>query len=134
VYTLPWDSRVEQAVAAAGGALAEADLVQVNLAQRVQDEDQIYVPTRGESATPVVHMPAPVRVATTAPLSPARINLNSATLSELDALPGIGPVLGQRILDYREANGPFQQIEDITKVKGIGDSIFGEIKDLIYVE
>jgi len=134
VYALAWDARVEQAIAAAGGTAVDADLVQVNLAQRLHDEEQIYVPTRGEAATSPARMPTPHKAPTATTRAPARINLNSATLGDLDRLPGIGPALGQRILDYRQANGPFQRIEDIKKVKGIGDSIFEQIKELIYVE
>ncbi len=134
VYALAWDSRVEQALVAAGGAVGDADLVRVNLAQYLHDEEQIYVPTKGEPVTSLAQMPAAVRSATTAPPPPTSINLNTATLSELDVLPGIGPALGQRIIDYRQANGPFQRIEDVKRVKGIGDSIFEQIKELIYVE
>ena len=134
VYALAWDGRVEQAIAAAGGPAVDADLVQVNLAQRLYDEEQIYVPSRGESATSPVRMPTPHKAPTAITRAPARINLNSASLNDLDLLPGIGPVLGQRILDYRQANGPFQRVEDIKKVKGIGDSIFEGIRELIYAE
>jgi competence protein ComEA len=134
VYTLAWNARVEQAITAAGGTAVDADLVQVNLARRLYDEEQIYVPSRGEATTSTARVPTPRKAPTAISRAPARINLNSATLNELDLLPGIGPVLAQRILDYRQANGPFQRIEDIKKVKGIGDSIFGDISELIYAE
>jgi competence protein ComEA len=126
VYFLPPGSRVRDALKAAGGPTEEADLVRVNLAKRVYDEEQIYVPSEGEESPPV---------ASYAPGNPAggKINLNTASAQDLEALPGIGPVLAQRIVDYREANGPFATIEDIMKVHGIGPAIFEDIKDSIFV-
>jgi len=125
VYFLPHGSRVADALEAAGGPIEEADLARVNLAKRVYDEEQIYVPQLGEESPP---------------LSPpsggqagGKININTTTAAELEALPGIGPVLAQRIVDYRKANGPFAAIEDIKSVRGIGDAIFEGVKELIFV-
>ncbi|MBC7262248.1 MAG: ComEA family DNA-binding protein [Chloroflexi bacterium] len=135
VYAIPWDSRVEQAVYAAGGALAEADLVRVNLAQRVYDEQQIYVPYKNEQATPILPTTVPRVISSGMSSAPGqKININTASAGELETLPGIGPTLAQRIVDYRQSNGSFQRPEDIKKVKGIGDGIFAQIKDLITVE
>ncbi|MCZ7546637.1 MAG: ComEA family DNA-binding protein [Anaerolineae bacterium] len=89
----------QDAVDAAGGALASADLARVNLAHVLRDGDQIHVPAREEQ----------VRLATTSPV----VNLNHATVAELDTLPGVGPGLAQRIIDFREANGPFTSIEEV---------------------
>ncbi len=135
VYSLSWDSRVEQAIAAAGNAADDADLVRVNLAQRVYDEQQIYVPHKAEEATPVLPTTAPA-VSPTAVTSASghKININTASALELEALSGIGPVLAQRIIDYREANGPFSKPEDVKKVKGIGNSIFQRIQEWITTE
>lgn len=135
VYVLSWDSRVQQAITAAGGTVTDADLVQVNLAQRLHDEQQIYVPHKGEVVTPLLPMPVPRTASTAMPsTSGQKININTARVSELETLPGIGPALAQRIVDYRQANGFFNGIEDIKEVSGIGDSIFARIKDLITVE
>jgi competence protein ComEA len=135
VYTLSWDDRLEQAIAAAGGAVASADLLRVNLAERLHDEQQIYVPLQDEAVTPVLPTPVPNPPGTSIlSSSTGKININSAGASELDTLPGIGPVLAQRIIDYRQAHGPFGQPEDVKKVSGIGDSIFERIRDLITVE
>lgn len=135
VCVLSWDSRVEQAIAAAGGGTEDADLVRVNLAQRVHDEQQIYVPCKSELVTPILPTPAPQRTSNGAPSPPGqKININTASASELEALPGIGPVLAQRIVEHRDANGPFKTTADVKKVNGIGDSIFERIKDLIAVE
>lgn len=124
VYTLPLGSLVKDAVAAAGGASAEADLDRINLALRLADQMQVYVPRKGEAA-PNGKTPTP---ALTAP-----ININTATAEELDRLPGIGPSIAQAILDYRTQTGPFKTIEDINNVKGIGDVLFAKIKGSITV-
>lgn len=133
VYALPPGARVADAVEAAGGATAAADLIQLNLARRVHDEEQIHVPREGD----------PTRVLPTTVTAPAGdpsagggsslVNINTAGLAELDALPGIGPGYAQRIIDYREANGPFRSVEEIQNVPGIGPSTFARIRDLICV-
>jgi competence protein ComEA len=135
VYALPWDSRVEQAVAAAGGGTADADLLRVNLAQRVHDEQQIYVPHKSEAVTPVLPTPVPpTPIAGTSSIPGQKVNINTASAAELEALPGIGPVLAQRIIDYRQTNGPFRTPEDMKRVKGIGDVTFERLRDLITAE
>lgn len=135
VYAIPWDSRVEQAIHAAGGAMMDADLVRVNLALRVYDEQQIYVPYKNELATPVLSTAVPRVISSEISSAPGqKVNINTASAGELETLPGIGPTLAQRIVDYRQSAGSFQRPEDIKKVKGIGDGIFAQIKDLITVE
>ena len=122
VYHLPEGSRIEEVLQAAGGATAEADLDRVNLARKVHDEEQIYVPQVGEESPP-------------APLGSMSeggpININTASAAQLETLPGIGPILAQRIVDHRGAQGPFTAVEDIMKVQGIGEALFNEIRDLI---
>jgi competence protein ComEA len=131
VYTLPPRSLVDDALKAAGGATAEADLDRINLALEVRDQQQIHVPRKGEPAQPV----APGGADRT-PGSPVakRVNINTATLAELDTLPKIGLTTAQRIIDYRAKNGPFKKIEDLKNVSGIGDATFEALKDLITVE
>lgn len=126
VYALPLGSLVKDAVAMAGGATAEADLDHINLALKLSDQMQVYVPRKGEAAATPNSRSAPGAI--TSP-----ININTATLDELDLLPGIGPSIAQAIIDYRTANGPFKTIEDINAVKGIGDALFAKIKDSITV-
>lgn len=128
VYFLPPGSRVADALEAAGGTTDEADLVRVNLAKRVYDEEEIYVPRLGEENPPLL-LPS----GSSSSQAGGKININTATAAELETLPGIGPVLAQRIVDYRKANGPFAAIEDIKNVSGIGEGIFEEIKELIFV-
>lgn len=123
VYLLPPGSIVKDAVRAAGGPSVEADLDRINLAQPLADGQQVYVPRKGEEPLPI---PAPGSMGD-------RVNINTATLAELDALPGIGPTLAQRIIDYRTEHGPFASIEDIKNVPGIGEGLFQKLKDRITV-
>lgn len=127
VYTLPPESIVKDALVAAGGATDEADLDRINLASPVADGQHIYVPRLGEENPPVPSPPG-------ASPSEGKININTADSAALEALPGIGPVTAQRIIDYRLANGPFTQIEEIMDVSGIGPATFDGIKDLIETE
>ncbi len=125
VYALPLNSIVKDAIAAAGGATADADLDRINLASHLSDQMHVHVPRQGEAS------PTPDKKSPATPSAP--ININTATLEELDALPGIGPALAKVIVDYRTTNGPFKKIEDINNVKGIGDALYAKLKDLITV-
>ena len=137
VYSLPPGSIIDDAVRAAGGFSRDANTVAVNLAQPVSDGMQVYVPTLAEAAPtpPVVSIPA----ATAAPdrmggvTIGGLININLASQSDLELLPGIGPTTAAAIISYREANGPFATIEALMDVPGIGEGKFGAIKDLITV-
>jgi len=126
VYALPLNSIVKDAIFAAGGATDEADLDRINLATKLADQMQVYVPSQGEAAVPVSNGSAPGAATD-------KININTASVEELDKLPGIGPSLANAIIDYRTKNGPFKQIEDINDVKGIGDALFEKIKEQIAV-
>ncbi len=135
VYTLPYGSRVQEALAVAGNTLANAEIGGLNLARKLMDGEQIYVPTTAEATRapqPVGAAVATARPRTTTPIG--KININTATLEDLDTLPGIGPAIAQRILDYRNQNGPFKRLEDLKKVRGIGDVIFANIRDLITLD
>ncbi|MBX3055323.1 MAG: helix-hairpin-helix domain-containing protein [Anaerolineae bacterium] len=138
VYTLPPDSIVQAAVAAAGGFTGQANTAVVNLAQPLADGMQIYVPAVGETVAPppVVAGPAASDSGTVgmAAATGNLININFATLDQLDTLPGIGPSTAANIIQYRENNGPFASIEAIMDVTGIGPAKFGQIKDLITVD
>ena len=148
VYPLPPGSRVADAVAAAGGFREDAYTAVVNLAQPLHDGAQVYVPTLSDATAvaPVTGLDAPpgsrlspvtVDLAGSANEAAAEagalVNINSATLAELDALPGIGPSTAQKIIDHRTANGPFASVEAIMDVAGIGPAKFAEIKDRITV-
>ena len=129
VYLLAPESIVKDALAAAGGATAEADLERVNLALQLFDQQQVHVPRRGEEASPDT---APDGDRTTL-LPGNKIDLNTASVAELDVLPGIGPVYAQRIVDYREANGAFAAVEDVMNVTGIGPATYAKFEDMITV-
>lgn len=133
VVTLPPGSIVADAIQAAGGPAADADLDRVNKAMPLQDGMQVYVPRIAESASPLLLNPAPVTtvppVGTPAGAPTALIDLNHATLAELDTLPGVGPATAQRIIDGR----PYSAIEDLLRVKGIGQATFDKLKDHITV-
>lgn len=131
VYTLPAGSRVQDALVRAGDVTHDADTRILNLARRLNDGEQLYVPKQGE-VTPI---PTPLtRGVPTATRVASKVNINTATLAELETLPGIGPTLAQRIIDYRTQNGNFRTIEDIKKVRGIGEVLFNQIKDWITVQ
>lgn len=124
VYELPPGSRVRDAVEKAQPN-NDADVNLLNLAAVVTDGQKIVVPRQGET----VSQPGPG-----SPGSSPLVNINTATLEELDRLPGIGPALAQRIIRYRETNGRFRVPEDIKNVSGIGEAKFEQLKDLITVD
>ena len=124
VYTLLQDSIVKDAVAAAGGATEDADLERINLALPVTEGQQVHVPRQGEDTSPV-------EPPSGQPATGGKVNLNTADSTALEMLPGIGPSLAQRIIDYRQAHGPFERIEDLMQVSGIGQATFEGMKDLI---
>lgn len=117
---LPEGARVGEAVAAAGGVTPLADLSSVNLAAPLADGQQVAVPGRGRSD------PGPA-----AGSGVGRVRLNSATAAELEALPGVGPVLAGRIVAHREAHGPFASVEDLLDVPGIGEAKLAALRDLV---
>jgi competence protein ComEA len=133
VYELPTGSRVRDAVQAAGGLTAEANAIAINLAAPLEDGQSIVIQASASLDPPSAQRDNPLAVAIK-PASAQLININSATLEELDELPDIGPVIAQRVVDYRTTNGPFVTIEEIMKVPGIGQVMFDKIKDLITVE
>lgn len=126
VYRLPPGSIVQDALDAAGGPAADADLDRINLALELLDQQQVYVARQGETN------PAPS--VSGGESEGELVNINTAPVTELETLPGIGPVTAQSILEYREANGPFERIEDIQDVPGIGPATLEGIRDLIRVE
>lgn len=136
VYTLTVGSRVQDALVAAGDVLSNADTRALNLARKLNDGEQIYVPLVGEAtvAPPTAAAKSSAARTPTAKASTGKINVNTATLEELDTLPGIGPAIAQRIIDYRTQNGDFKKIDNLKNVRGIGDALFNQIKDLVALQ
>jgi competence protein ComEA len=137
VYFLPAGSIVKDAIVAAGGLTPEADRERINQALELKDQQQIHVPRMGEGDPPPLIQGGPV--SQSAGGSPSAgssglVNLNTATLEELDALPGIGPAIAGRIIDYRENNGGFKAVDEITQVSGIGDGTLAKFRDNVTVE
>ena len=151
VYTVSSSARVVDAVTAAGGATSNADLERINLAQKIVDTEQVFVPFRSSRTTKVTVSPRLRPSRTTVPtsvpavpgavpiigapittLSPL-INLNSATSDQLDTLPGVGPSTAKAIISYRTRKGPFGKVEDLLNVPGIGPAKVGAIRDQVTV-
>ena len=149
VYQLPSSARVDDAVRAAGGATERADLERINLAQTIVDTEQVFVPTKISSRPRITVAPrlrpsrttipvvVPTVPGTPTPSSVAsgavKVNLNTATSEQLDALPGVGPATAKAILSYRSRKGSFAKIEDLLNVPGIGPAKVAAIRDFVTV-
>ena len=138
VYALPGGARVFDAIDSAGGKSDEADLRELNLAARVADGQKLVIPSRVEP-TETAEAPAPapnVAAASSAPANAtsARINVNTATQRILETLPGVGPVTANRIIEYRQANGPFTRVEQLREARIVNATTFERIRNLIAVE
>ncbi len=118
VYLLDDGSRINDAIQAAGGFAVGAEQEQINLALLVHDGDQIDVPG----------------IVSASHVNAGRVNINTATVDELDSLPGIGPTTAQNIINYRLQNGPFQTLQDLQNVPGVGPATYDQIKDLITIQ
>lgn len=132
-------ARIVDAIKEAGGETKQADLSQVNLAYELQDGQKIYIPNKKEKISQYITENSGTNViiedsnTSTQKGGSGKVNINTANQSELDRLPGIGPSLAERIIEYREENGNFKNIEDLQNVKGIGDAKFADIKDKVTV-
>lgn len=136
VYVLGDDARVGDLLAAAGGPVAGADLDRVNLAAPLTDGTRVYVPEVGEDRPPPVLAGSEVPGADPegAGTDPgALIDVNRATASELEHLPGVGPATAASIIDHRERHGPFERVDDLLSVRGIGDAKLAALRDLVHV-
>jgi competence protein ComEA len=142
VVRLPAGSRVQQAVDAAGGARRGADLDRINLARPLVDGEQVLVPRPGQPSEPAEVAAGPVPAPAAGPPAggsaaangsqPVQaVDVNTATLAELDALPGVGPVLAQRILDWRAQNGRFTAVDELGEVSGIGDAVLARLRPMV---
>lgn len=139
LYKLPPGSRVQAALAAAGGLSPQADVHRINRAAKLHDGQKLYVLSQGESAPPLAASSgqgcegqactsADGGVAGSDAEGQGLVNINTANAAQLTQLPGIGPAIAQKIIDYRTANGPFTSVDDLTKVPGIGAAKLAQIK------
>jgi competence protein ComEA len=141
VYQLPGTARVVDAVDAAGGPTALADVDVINLAAALFDAAQVFVPRRGSVGTrapiprplPGVNAPPSPNANTPEGASSARVNINTASMSDLDTLSGVGPSTAKAIIEYRTKNGPFGSIEDLLNVRGIGPAKLDAMREQVTV-
>lgn len=133
VYVLTTGDRIQRVIELAGGFSNDADEQQINLAQKVYDEMVIYVPEIGEIEGPLQLVQQPTVNSTETNSTNDLIHVNSATEDELTRLQGIGPSKAHAILAYRDEHGPFQQVEDLLEVSGIGEKTLENIRDYIIV-
>ncbi len=144
LYKFPEGARVQDAIDAAGGALADANMDALNLAALLEDGQQLEIPyqagTEPTDSASTFDLPSsgngnatdePTNDNSNDASSEDLVNINTASLDELDTLPGIGPTTAQKIIDYRDENGPFSTIEDIMNVSGIGPATFEDIQAMI---
>jgi competence protein ComEA len=125
LYRLGQGSRVADALSRAGGATRKADLALVNLAAPIADGEQVVVPLRGQGSASAASSGGAGSVST------GPVHLNTATVDQLDSLPGIGPVTAQKILDYRQKHGAFGSVDELDAVPGIGPSRLDQLRDLV---
>jgi competence protein ComEA len=134
VYQLPKDARVKDALAQAGGATTKADLRQLNLASKLQDEMAVYIPAAGEEVPPSSPVSSITSSSSGTSNNQPLVNINTANVDELQTLNGIGPSKASAIVSYREENGLFQTVEDLGQVSGIGEKSLEKIKAQITVQ
>ncbi len=131
-------SRVADAIKKAGGETKDADLSQINLAYILQDGQKIYVPNKNDKISQYIteksgNNDTEENTTSNSNKEDKKVNINTANQSELDQLPGIGPSIAQKIIEYREENGNFKNIQELQNVKGIGNAKYEEIKDNVTV-
>lgn len=130
VYRLPGGARVKDLVLAAGGFADDADIERINLAAPITDGQHVRIPWIGDESAATETTPVE---RANGGNSGGLLNLNRATAAELDALPGIGSVLANRIVEWREREGPFQSVDDLGKVEGIGPALLAKLAPLVTV-
>lgn len=138
IFTLKEGDRIADAIDAAGGLTSDANIKDINLAYTLKDGQKIYIPSNIEEEVAYVTSQTGEQIITSGSSNEeasasGKININTATQTELETLSGIGPSTAQKIIDYRNTNGDFENIEDIKNVPGIGDAKFESIKDSIEV-
>ncbi len=133
VYELDKDTRVFDVIEAAGGLLETANRKKINLAKKIVDEEYIYIPSESDENVEIQNI-TNVPITTNINKNESLVNINNASMTELNSLPGIGEVLANRIIEYRSEKGDFKSVEELKNVSGIGDKKFSEIKDKVTVK
>lgn len=145
VYELKENSRILDAIEIAGGLKEDANIEDINLAQILEDESKIYIPNKKDenlkndnedkinNTSKNTTETTKKEDITTKNIQNTKININTATQTELETLPGIGPSIALKIVNYRKEKGKFKNIEDVKNISGIGESKFNKIKDLIKI-
>ncbi|MCG8348112.1 MAG: ComEA family DNA-binding protein [Chloroflexales bacterium] len=131
VYKLPHDARIKDVVLAAGGLTDDADSERINLAAHIEDAQHIHILRIGETAAPVAGSGAGMD--SSASSASNLVNLNTASAAELEDLDGIGQKLAERIITYRETEGPFESVDDLGNVTGIGSKLLNDLRPLVTV-
>ncbi|MGN6031426.1 MAG: helix-hairpin-helix domain-containing protein [Thermomicrobiales bacterium] len=127
VVTLPAGARLDEAISAAGGLAPDADVSRLFLAARVGDGERITIPRQERASDSTAGTPEQSEAGV------GRLNLNTATVAQLEELPGVGKVLAERIVSYRDAHGPFTSVDQLTNVEGIGPSLLEKLRPLVTV-
>lgn len=138
VVTLKENSRICDAIDAVGGLTKDADLTNINLAYILEDGEKIYIPKKGEdlptNSTSLISQNSSYSNYSSSSLKNNKININKATQTELETIPGVGPSTALKIINYREENGNFSSVEDIKNVSGIGNAKYEQMKDYISIK
>ena len=136
VYEMSADARLDDALQAAGGPTSDAALEMINLAKRLSDEDHIHIPGQSDTGARSIQTEASlptVSAGLSEQVGSDRLDINTATVEELTSLPNIGPSRAAAIVDYREREGPFNSVDELTNVGGSGEKITDSIRDLVEV-
>ncbi|EGP5052007.1 competence protein ComEA [Enterococcus faecium] len=135
IYSFSSEERVYDVLKRAGGLLEEADSDRINFSAKIEDQQVLYIPAVGEEPPELLNQSAsPEGKQSTADTEPSKININTASPSELQQIPGIGSVKAQEIIRFREENGSFQKVEDLQEISGIGEKTVEKLKNFVTIK
>ncbi|EGP4884082.1 competence protein ComEA [Enterococcus faecium] len=135
IYSFSSEERVYDVLKRAGGLLEEADSDRINFSAKIEDQQVLYIPAVGEELPEHLNQSAsPEGKQSTADTEPSKININTASPSELQQIPGIGSVKAQEIIRFREENGSFQKVEDLQEISGIGEKTVEKLKNFVTIK
>ncbi|HGF7772739.1 TPA: helix-hairpin-helix domain-containing protein [Enterococcus faecium] len=135
IYSFSSEERVYDVLKRAGGLLEEADSDRINFSAKIEDQPVLYIPAVGEEPPEHLNQSAsPEGKQSTADTEPSKININTASPSELQQIPGIGSVKAQEIIRFREENGSFQKVEDLQEISGIGEKTVEKLKNFVTIK